>query len=143
MFINTVNTYNKTALIAATEKGSVLVVKALLERRDIDLHVQGFLTGTALTRSIFNDNDEIAQLLLANEQVFNNAEHPGAVNLAVLNENYALLQMLYQKGANMDTPGLSGLNFIPDWVLYKPAPDRGTTPFGREYHQDLLHTPSR
>ena len=139
--INTVNTYNETALIAATEEGSVLAVKALLESSDIDLHVQGFLTGTALTCSIFNDNDEIAQLLLASEQVFNNAEHPGAVNLAVHNENYALLQMLYQKGANMDTPGLTGLNFIPDWVLYKPAPDRSTTPFGREYHQDLLHTP--
>jgi ankyrin repeat protein len=138
--INVKNTYNESLLITATVGKHHDLVRSLLDHENLDLHIQGYLTGTALTFAIFSDQDDIAKTLLAKEERFNNVEHPGAINWAVLNKNEALLELLKAKGANFDLPGLTGLKDSPEWVG-KPEPDPRNTPFHHEYLSVLKHTP--
>jgi ankyrin repeat protein/transposase len=138
--VNTKNHYNETALIIAARTKNPILEKKLLERHDIELHTQGYLTGTALTFVIFSDQTDLEMVLLDKESHFRNEEHPGTVNWAVLNENKVILKLLIQKGANIDSPGLVGLDVSPDWV-WKPEPDSEITPFHREYFPQLKYTP--
>jgi ankyrin repeat protein len=138
--INVKNYYNESLLIIATRNKNLEFVEYLLNRKDIDIHTQGYLTGTALTLAIFSDQNEITKELLNKENTFNSTKYPGAINFAVLNENRAILKLLSDKGANFDIDGFAGHEPGPEWV-WKPAPDPRDTPFHEEYHAFLQHTP--
>lgn len=140
--INSTDFYGESLLIIATVKKHDELVKRLLAHKDINLHTQGYLTGTALTFAIFSEQWNIAKLLLTEEQHFDNTQHPGAVIWAVYHGHREFLQLLKAKGANFDLTGLNGKEGSPDqdW-LWKPFPDPSTTPFHPEYFLHLKHTP--
>jgi len=139
-YINLKSVYNESALIAAVEKGHIEMVQWLLNQENIDLHIQGYLTGSALTYAVFKDQKKLAQLLLVNENKFLNQQHVGALNWAILNENQEIIYGMVKKGADVNSVGLSGYKEIPEWML-KPEPDPLSTPFHRESLPYLDDTP--
>jgi ankyrin repeat protein len=142
--INQVNRNNETPLIVAVVAGQKKIVEQLLQRPDIDLHIQGFITGTALTYAIFSQQYDIADLLLNKEEQFINTQHPGALNWTLLHENLDFTNKLVAKGANINTPGLEGFPtpssaFDNAWKLYDS--ELNNTPFPRENQIILRYTP--
>lgn len=138
--INSRNIYNESALNIAVENRQTEVFKILLDEKDINLHNQGYLTGTPLTFAIFNEQHEMINDLLERENKFENKKHPGAIIWAVINDFRELLSTLKSKGADFNLSGLEGYSEPPDWVL-KPEPDPKSTPFHREVLLLLRHTP--
>lgn len=142
MSVNLISDYNESLLIIAVKKKQASLVNNLLGKNDIMLHIEGYLTGTALTFAIFSEQWNIAKALLAKEQKFDNAQHPGTVIWAVGFNNKEILELLRAKGANFDLPGLTGEEGSPDqdW-LWKPDPGTWATPFHREHFLYLKHRP--
>jgi ankyrin repeat protein len=138
--INCKNIYGESALNIAVGKRYTEIVNLLLKQEKIDLHSQGYLTGTPLTFAIFSEQIEVAKQLLTKENKFINQDHPGAISWAILNNNEELLEQLKSKGANFNLSGLEGYSEPPEWIL-KPEPDPRASPFHREVRPYVGYTP--
>lgn len=138
--INTINTFRETPLIAAVVAKSISAVQLLLQQPNIDLHIQSYLRGTALTFAVFTDQTDMAKLLLEKEQSFDNSKHPGALNWAIMNDNRELIKFCVNKGADINATGLTGYQPVPERI-WKPELDPRISPFHSEAFSFIKHTP--
>jgi ankyrin repeat protein len=114
--VNAINGLNETALILAVKEGYTEAVRAILNIETVDLHIQSYLYGTALTTAIYFDKTEIIDLLLSKEKVIDNNKHPLALVCAVEKDNEALLIKLLKQGADINSSGKTGYIKPPYWV---------------------------
>ena len=114
--VNAVNGLNETALILAVKEGYIEAVRAFLKVTNVNLHIQSYLYGTALTTAIYFDRNEIIDLLLSKEEAIDNNKHPLALVCAVWKDNSVLLSKLLKKGADVNSSGKEGYIKSPYWV---------------------------
>lgn len=136
---NFTNNYNECPLHTAVSRGDIKIVELLLQQKNVNLHISGYLIGTPLTWAIYKGCEEIAKLLLNKEITFINALHPGAINLAIL-ENMKIIPLFKEKGADFNLKGTEGFQQPPTWML-KPAPEPMSYPFNYDIFSYLTHTP--
>lgn len=127
--VNAVNDLNETALILAVKEGYIEAVQAILVKSNVDLHIQSYLYGTALTAAIYFKKIEIIDLLLNKETVIDNNKHPLALICAIRRNYDSVILKFLDKGADINSSGEEGYIDPPDWVkdLESPSP---FTPMG-------------
>ncbi|KYO24245.1 2-5A-dependent ribonuclease [Alligator mississippiensis] len=101
------NEKDKTTLILATEMKSQSLVKALLEKEEIDINYTDATGKTALTIAVENNNVEIAQLLCEKGARTDTGD---LINIATRNYNNKMAALLRQYDA-MAIP-----KELPDWT---------------------------
>ncbi len=139
MSLNDRDYNNETNLIRAVICNNSLEVKRLMMQPNIDISVQGFLTGTALTYAIFKEQFEIAKIILENAK-YPIGDHPGALHWAIIGKNKEIIRLLVEKGVDINMrSGLQG--YITYDHVWKPYPEQEDTPFHRDYIGELKLTP--
>lgn len=131
--VNKVDRINNSALIVGIVTHNKPFVDLLLEKkhREIDFHIQGYFSGTALTYAIFSDQVDLAMRLLSFEGDIG-TNHPTAVNWAIVREHRELIDELIHHGANINQHGFEGCaSDIPEWVSRELLDDDGTSPMSR------------
>lgn len=136
--VNTKNHSNETVLILAIdEKIPQHFLELLLSSEEIDLHVQSYFWGTALTYALFNKQFDKANLLLNKEKIFHLAQHPGALHWAVIRNNLEILNAFKNYQVDFNTTKYFKFNPPPDWV-WKSMPSKSPFSFREKDITPLL-----
>jgi len=129
--VNKVDRVNASALIVGLIAGNKAFVNLLLKikYREIDFHIQGYFSGTALTYAIFSNQIDIAMRLLSYETRVETS-HPTAMNWAIVREHKELIDELVRHGADVNQHGFEGHNSdsIPEWVNHELLDNEGESP---------------
>jgi ankyrin repeat protein len=137
--ITATNDNKDSALIVAleAEKHRDDFVKMLLHYENIDLHVQSYFWGTALTYAIFSKQFDNALLLLSKEKSFQLSYHPGALHWAVKQGNHTIVLALKALGVDLNTTKYLGFDPCEDWV-WKSMPSSSPFSFREKDTTPLL-----
>ena len=115
--VNVYDRTHETPLIAALCQGEAgrNMALYLIELPNINLSMQSYQYGSALTLAIEIEDQACIQAMLAKIKTFDHAEHPCALVCAVKNEDLATIKLLLSKGANPHTVDRVSM---PEWFQH-------------------------
>lgn len=131
--INATNRFDEPPITIAIRKGFTDIANLVLARNDLNLHQHSGLSGTPLTAAIFYQRNDLAEKLLAKEQTFKDKEHPGALMSTIKNDSPHFLQLLLNKGADIN--GNSGEEAYEETIDFNDV--QINSPFNSAIHPDF------